>query len=140
DGSTGLLEHALGGGCIPFRSRPEAHIEIGLGGGDAQELQRGAKRDDLVHADALKHAEQARIAVRAAAGNHQRLCAPARAASPWRGIATRHPRTTALPGPGNHAADRHLDDTEHAALAIDEGYVDGELAIALDELAGAVEW
>jgi hypothetical protein len=49
------------------------------------------------------------------------------------------PRAVAGPAMPQRAGHRRLDHAEHRHAVLDEGDVDGELAIALDELARAVE-
>src|SRR5678815_1438750 len=80
-----------------------------------------------------------RDSVRAAARDDERRCTPARRHVPRLLAGPADPRAAAAPGGRELAADRPLHDAEHRLVILDQRDVDGELAVALDELARAVE-
>ena len=95
--------------------------------------------DGVVLADALQQGGGARVEVRAARGDAQRR--GGRAAGGDAAFAVAVAAEGALPRHAvpDGAADRRLDHAEDRHAVFDERDVDGELAVALQELAGAVE-
>ena len=77
--------------------------------------------------------------MRTAASHAQGIAACSGSTRPCLRLPLSNPRTTARPGPGQLAAHRCLHHAKHAPARVDERDVDGELAIALDELARAIE-
>ena len=79
------------------------------------------------------------IAVRAAGGDAQRRSRRNARADGDVGIAVATERAMSRHAVPQRAGDRLLDHAEHGHAVLDQRDVDGELAVALDELAGAVQ-
>src|SRR5690348_18491993 len=76
--------------------------------------------------------------MRTAAGNNEWRCPRARAQFSTLGFC-RKLRMATGPGPIGLVQRRRMHHAEHRRVALDQGDVHGELAVALDELARAVE-
>ena len=137
--AAGRFQYALRRGGIPFRGGAETRIHVHATFGDATEFQRRAQplRFDLAHAPHRRR--RALIQVRAtgsdAQGRRCRLAAQDRHVL----VAIAHEGADAANAVMQFFQRRRIDHAEHGFAVFDQGNVDGEFAVLLDELARAVE-
>ena len=135
------LEDGLAGGGVPFAGRPEARIQVDPALGDPAELQRRTAAHHFAAGQRIEHApgyaRRDANGWRRSAAAPRPACAcgsPRRRRAPRRG--TRHaPRAPCQSAPVTGC----WITPERRDAILDQRDVDGELAVALDELAGAVE-
>src|SRR6185437_2351069 len=139
--AAGGEEDGVAGGGVPFHRRAEARVEVGLAGGELAELDRAAA--DALLGDLLADEEGGEflvVLVRAAVDDDE----PVGRRTP-RGDLLGSARSAPAPrraGTGAGIGDTERRDVDHAEdrdAGADQPDVDGELAVAADELLGAVE-
>src|SRR3569833_57337 len=82
-----LFHHALRGGGVPLRGRPETQIDVGLALGDEAGLERAPPRDHFVIVELREEEVEARIVVRPAARDDDATAVPAPRVYSLRGFA-----------------------------------------------------
>ena len=143
DTAAGGAQHRVAGGDVPLHRAPEPRVEVGGALGDEAQLQGRPRRDQLLDRQRREVLVRALVAMRAAR-HHDEAVVRGRAA-PDRdrfALATRTPRLAAGDlgaGPVGHAARRHVDGPDRGCAVLDQRDVDGELSVAADELARAIE-
>lgn len=140
DGTPGGFQDGLPRGRIPFEGVSEPRIQVGRALCDQTELQCAANRQEFVGPEPGKEVIQRRAAMRTAACNH--------GPGPGGRLNLNGPSFATLAPPGTLAGDaavrqvqgRGHDEAKHGLMVFDEGNVDRELPVALDEFPSAIEW
>src|SRR5579862_3389339 len=141
DAAPRLEYHRLSGRRIPLTGGTAAHIEVTAPFCQQSELERAANADALLRTEPLEHTVEHRVPVRSTAEDAQRR---------RRGGAylNRYPAAVAVAAEGTRSAGRRIqqahgrgiDHAQHRLAGLDQGDVDRELPVALDELTRAIQW
>ena len=135
----------MGRGGIPLECRRQPRIDIGLAFGEQAHFQRTAHVDRFHRAEfgfePPQHSLDVRVEMTAAGDHSQFPIGACLAGTDRRQLSPGfHSECAQLKFPAiAHSADRHMHYAKPGHAVADEGDVDGEFAVALDEFTGAVK-
>src|SRR5690606_10173421 len=132
---------SLGRRGIPLGGRAEARVDVRLSFGHETNLQRASHRLQLVCAEPLEIGCEFTAGMTAASDYAQRIRRyPCNANAPRVLVTVAAPRTDSRSAEVRALQHGSEDGTEHRCVRLDEGDVDREFAVSLDELLCSVQW